>query len=205
MTSIFQLVYKGAPEDEVKRRVEEYPEEVNEKEKTKYNMTPLMAAVLKDRPTLAEILIQANAVVDAKDNDSWTALMWAVVRNKPSLVQLLLESGADLESRNAENETCLFAAARESPATLSPIITHMLKADKKSVLTELDSSNNTLLHCAAFGGHLASVQLLLAAGGDDMLFKRNKHGKTPEDWTKDKEVAQFLDTYTALVEGKHYF
>ncbi len=84
--------------------------------------TPLMIAVEKGNKTLAQILIQYGANVDAKNDGGVTPLMISVAQNKPKLVALLLKSKADPDIKNDLGETALDLAKKSGSKTLIQLI-----------------------------------------------------------------------------------
>jgi ankyrin repeat protein len=61
-------------------------------------ITPLIKAVEYGHLESTKRLIDAKAMIDAKDNEGMTALMWACARNRLDIVKFLLSAGADIKA-----------------------------------------------------------------------------------------------------------
>lgn len=73
--------------------------------------TPLHCASRKDiSPLFAKLLIEHNAVVDARNNNSETALHRACKEGNTAVVSLLLENNASIEAKNDHGETPFYIA-----------------------------------------------------------------------------------------------
>lgn len=80
--------------------------DVDEKEAAS-GSSPLITAALFGNVQIAEVLINAGANIDAKNNDGSTALHTAAFLCHPAVVKLLLENGADKSLRNNGGSTAL--------------------------------------------------------------------------------------------------
>ena len=61
-----------------------------------------------------QILLSANADVNAVDEDGETALYLAAEAGDSDIVKLLLDAGADVNIRNEDGETALVIARKEN-------------------------------------------------------------------------------------------
>jgi len=68
------------------------------------DFTPLMFCAYHGHPRVAEALIKAGCIIDAKGSNDWTALHWAADRNQLKVSQVLLDSGLNplLQGRRGE-------------------------------------------------------------------------------------------------------
>jgi len=80
--------------------------DVDEKEAAS-GSSPLITAALFGNAEIAEVLIDAGANINAKNNDGSTALHTAAFLCHPDVLKLLLDSGADKSVRNNGGSTAL--------------------------------------------------------------------------------------------------
>jgi ankyrin repeat protein len=100
----------------------------------KYGFTALHVLMTEDRPQVAQILIDAGADVNARNDQQMTPLHLAQHR---SLVELLVKHGADLNSRAQGGVTPLHVAASEGADTGSiEVIEALLKARADATLRD---------------------------------------------------------------------
>ncbi|CAM9139016.1 unnamed protein product [Ectocarpus fasciculatus] len=124
-------------------------------------------------------LIQAGALVDARDGDGRTALICAVKSNKPGAVDALAEAGADVEAHLIdESWTSLHSAAED---THLEVVRVLLKHRADVHARDADNDNDTPLHVAVrqagVEGAFEIVQELLLHGADEG--QKNDSGLTP--------------------------
>jgi ankyrin repeat protein len=74
------------------------------------DLTPLMHAVKSKARDVTELLLQANAKIEAKNAKGETALFYAL--ESEEMLKILIENGADLKAKNAEGETVLAVAQK---------------------------------------------------------------------------------------------
>jgi len=74
--------------------------------------TPLILAVRLAVEGMVEDLINAEADINAADNNGKTALHWAAAVNNVDAVNSLLSRGANRDAQDDKDETPLFLAAR---------------------------------------------------------------------------------------------
>ena len=121
--------------------------------------TALMLVVRTGQVDAAEVLIDAGADVNAKEN--WagqTALMWAGAQVQPEMVKLLLANGAQVEARSTVREWTRKVSSEPRPK-------------------ELAQGGLTPLMFAARTGCIECAELLLDAGADINL--TDPYGVTP--------------------------
>jgi hypothetical protein len=76
-----------------------------------YGLTALLAAAMWNNDIdVIEVLLEAGAEVNAKDNAGRTALMWAVHNRNAEAVSALLDAGAGARARDSDGKTALMLA-----------------------------------------------------------------------------------------------
>lgn len=99
------------------------PTEMRESEKVKVTkLTPLQNAVLKDRITIAELLLQAGARVNDQDTLGKSALIMAVENGKIEMTKTLLKYKPDLYLKNFSGETVLLVAKKRGYPEIEEIL-----------------------------------------------------------------------------------
>ena len=129
--------------------------------------TPLIMAVLRNRPDYVRTLLQYKADVNKAGRRGSTPLHVAAGQNRPECLELLLDAGADVNAHGTFGRTPLMESAR----------TGNLEAMKKLLdagadIGETDSKGRTaLMHAAeAQRNTLEAVKLLIARGADPMAY-----------------------------------
>ena len=96
------------------------PERINERDSD--GNTPLMKASVFSDPTIASLLIENGADVNAANKEGKTALMIAA-RSSPHIIRLLLDNGADVNAKTRSGFTPLmFAAGEKRPDIVELLI-----------------------------------------------------------------------------------
>ncbi|EGO63973.1 ankyrin repeat domain-containing protein [Acetonema longum] len=83
--------------------------------------TPLMVAAQYGNGTIAEILLQRGADVNARDKDGQTALMKAAAQGHDQMAERLLAAGADWRIKDKNGETALDIAVRKKSTLFKDI------------------------------------------------------------------------------------
>jgi ankyrin repeat protein len=120
--------------------------------------TPLMAAAFQGRLDLVKLLLSAGAKVDARDGEGETALSKACLfktKAHEAIIQELLAAGA-----TPTTDDLTIACENGNPAVVRALVA--AGADFRRI----NRWGDTALHKAVDYGHLATVELLLAAGAD---------------------------------------
>jgi len=126
-----------------------------------YGMPLLYSAVLSEKLTVAQFLLDNGADVDARGISFGTALTTAAYRGHLEMVRLLLERGAGVEAQGSSHETPLHAAAYRGSLEVVRLL-----LEKGADANAQGGPHGTPLHAAAHGGSLEVVRLLLEKGAD---------------------------------------
>lgn len=124
-------------------------------------MTALHRAVLAERVSEVEALIEAGADVNAATRYQVTPLSIAITANQATIVERLLQAGADVRQRLPADETLLMLASRVgNPQTVAALL------EKGADVNATQRSGQTALMWAAAAGHADVVDVLIARGAD---------------------------------------
>jgi ankyrin repeat protein len=126
--------------------------------------TPLMAAADKGQTVAVRALLAAGASVTAIDRAHRTALFYALKSNHRSTVDQLLAAGSDPKVRMGGGSTTLIQLATHMDDP--DLARKFLAAGVDPNATTDNGSIYTALHEAATMGHLAVLNVLLAAGAN---------------------------------------
>jgi ankyrin repeat protein/signal recognition particle receptor subunit beta len=135
--------------------------------------------------SVAQILVDNKAALNAMDGDGKTALMIAAEKVDVPSLQLLLHAGADITLRDKTDRTVLHYAAE-----LGLHDAAMLLLEKQADADVADKEGNTPLHIAAMKNSSAVVDVLLKSKAKaDCL---NKRGKWPCQMATNFELKRTL-------------
>ena len=142
--------------------------------------TPLHFACSNGHLNIAKYLIsEAHCNPSCENNNGDTPLHLACSNGHLNIAKYLIsEEHCNPSCENNKGNTPLHLACRHS----HPNIAMYLINDNPSWK---DDDGNTLLHHASLHGHADIVQYLLSTGKVDPLAK-NKYGRTPIDWARQK-------------------
>ncbi len=119
-------------------------------------ITPLMLAAYNGRVYASDLLIQANARLDASSSDNgWTALMHAAANDKARVMQVLIDARASLDHRGADGNTALILAAQKGYNAAVKLL-----VDAGANVAVEDNGGRRALSWAVSEGHLAVVKTL---------------------------------------------
>lgn len=124
-------------------------------------MPPLLTSILRNKPDIAQFLIEAGADVSVADSSERTAVHLAVERNLPGLIPLLAENGAPLSEWDRVGWTPLHWAAAQDKL---PVARALLEAGAN--IHKRTIRGGTVLHEAASTGGPEMVELFLELGVD---------------------------------------
>ncbi|MDE0042560.1 MAG: ankyrin repeat domain-containing protein, partial [Candidatus Poribacteria bacterium] len=80
---------------------------------SQHGVSPLSWAALLGQTEIAELLIQNEADVNARNRDGGTALHGAAFLGHADIAELLVRKGADVNAANDKGETSLFVMGAE--------------------------------------------------------------------------------------------
>lgn len=134
--------------------------------------TPLHIAASRDHGSVVEVLLDAGAVLEARNRLSNTPLHAAVLGDNKSVLQLLIKAGADVAAKNNSGETPLHLAVTRRMASMVKVL---LAAG--APLEARNKRGATPLWLAANYDSAETAQLLIEAGADPEAKAAN--GDTP--------------------------
>ena len=135
--------------------------------------TALHYAVLWSVPESVQVLIDAGADIEAKDEKGRRPLHYACEIEELASVQVLVEAGADVCATNDEGTTCLMLAAHSEH---TETVRYLVGLPDVDVHAENDSCC-TALHFAGIATDPEGAQLLIDAGAD--IEAKDDQGLTP--------------------------
>ena len=143
--------------------------------------TPLMWAAHNGHANASELLIQANAHIDASSSDNgWTALMHAAANDKTRVMKVLVEASASLDQQGSDGNTALILAAQKGHDAAVKLL---VKAGANVCVA--DNAGRRALSWAVSEGHLVVVKTLSDAeasqsaavsGNEDVLMLAARKG-----------------------------
>ncbi|KAK2774486.1 37s ribosomal protein rsm22 [Colletotrichum kahawae] len=121
----------------------------------------LTLAARYGRVEIARLLLDANAALDAEDENGETALTMAASKGHDGVLQLLIDRKANIEATSRNGSTPLTVAAHEGHVRISRLLlNHGANTNAR------DDDDSTPLHLAARKGHHHVVKLLLDNDAD---------------------------------------
>ena len=137
------------------------------------NKTALHWAVNQNHPDIVQVLIDAGAYIDARDNEGRSPLQSACVSIVGlDNVKLLVRAGAGVRTDNM-GSTCLTLAARVGNTDTVRYLVGLPDFD----VNDRDGMNHTALYWAIIHGCADVIQVLIDAGAD--INTKNDHGCAP--------------------------
>lgn len=138
--------------------------------------TALHEAAADGSIRIAELLLDAGALLAAADSRGYQPLHVAAEAGQADAVTWLLECGADAGAFAAEGDLPIHVAARCGDAAC---IVALVQSDATLANARHPASDHTPLHFAAAGNHAPAINALLAAGADAAA--ADAGGSTPAD------------------------
>lgn len=157
--------------------------------KDKAKSSPLVMAVVANKPALVDELLSKNADPDETFIMGHTGLIHCARTNNVSMAERLLKAGANPNKKDTIGWAPLHHAIKVDVANCDMI---SLLARYKADLNVTDDHHRTPLHRAAMYGHADAVKLLLHLGADPNL--KDDSSRTPfQRAAGHPEVIQLLD------------
>ena len=138
-----------------------------------HNRTALHVAVQAKHGDVVQVLIDAGADIDTKDDDGRSPLHLASISGELTTMKMLVKAGADVRATDAETATCLMVAAYHGHTDTVRYLVSLQEVD----LNHQQYRNKTALHFAVNKKHADVVQVLIDAGAD--IETRNDEGRSP--------------------------
>ena len=153
------------------------------------------AAQLHPDPEIIDILIDAGAEVDARDNFGNTPLHFASrSKNPQEIVPTLLDAGANPNAQANHGLSVLHLAVKNSHVA-GGFVETLIKAEAK--VNVKDEEGDTPLHYAAGFKKPEAILALLRAGAD--IHAKDSKGKTALDYAKEEGLP--ADVIKMLEDG----
>ena len=141
--------------------------------------TPLHHATAQGSASVARVLIELGADVNALCNFGRTPLHWAARNNSPEVATLLIGGEADINAKQQHEEyTPLHLAAEFGHES---VCRALLAAGDRIEINATAANGRTPLHIAAVEGEVGVVRLL-AKDGRASATAQCKMGRTPLHW-----------------------
>jgi len=99
----FKSVFKPLSQEQILAEINHMSQEEKDKR--------LISVAENNNIKLVELLLQAGADINAKNNYGWTALMWASKYGYKDVVKLLIKAGADINAKTYSGWTALISAS----------------------------------------------------------------------------------------------
>ena len=145
--------------------------EVNHKKNN--GVTALHCAVQKGHVDVVQVLIDAGADIDAKNEVGRSPLMFASIKGHLDVVKVLVEAGAGVRATNNDGDTCLLIAANFGHTETVRYLVGLKDVD----VNHQGTYNHTALHSAVDEGHPDVVQVLIDAGAS--VKTKDQDGRSP--------------------------
>jgi ankyrin repeat protein len=149
-----------------------------------YEETPLYTAVCAGYTEIAELLLQANANVNARVTNGGSIIYAACMRNKPETVKLLLSHGADIHLSTYNRNWSPLEAAFDYPDIVELLVKHRPPPDfrRLTVSRTTVEGKTTALFFAVSGEHVESVKWILQ-GDPDLEYRPGPNSGLLEGYT----------------------
>ena len=86
--------------------------------------TALMNAAMNGHDTVIALLLEADAQIDAQDNDGWTPLIYASIWGKEAAVRELLKGDANLDLKYNGKTALDYARERNHQSIVDLLVDH---------------------------------------------------------------------------------
>jgi ankyrin repeat protein len=149
-----------------------------------YEETPLYTAAYAGYTEIAELLLQANANVNARVANGGSIIYAACMKNKPETVKLLLSHSADIHLSTYNRNWSPLEAAFDYPEIVELLVKHRPPPDFKRLTVSRTNikGKTTALFFAVSGNHVESVKWILQ-GDPDLEYRPGPNSGPLEGYT----------------------
>ena len=137
------------------------------------NYTALHIAVHFKHADVVQVLIDAGADIETKNDKGHSPLHVASILGELKAMTMLVKAGADVRATEANRATCLIPAACFGHTDTVRYLAGLPEVD----LNHQENRNNTALHYAVERKHADVVEVLIGAGAD--IETKNDEGHSP--------------------------
>ena len=142
------------------------------------SQTPRPCPAMWADPAVCQVLIDAGADIETKDEDGLSPLLRASISGKSAVVKMLVEAGAGVCVTDNKGDTCLILAVPDASSRFGHTETVRYLVGLKDVdVNHADDEGFTALHCAVLEGYPDVVQVLIDAGAD--IEAKDEKGRSP--------------------------
>jgi len=155
------------------------------------SITPLIAASSEGHLEIANMLIDANANVNAKDKDETNSLMAAAAKGHTDIVETLLKAGANVNEQNVDGHTALMFAynGKNQVETLWERYHQFVKESEiESKGEAVDDGGTGPIIREALDNHNRMVTLLIKNGADESIKDKEGHKALDFDYHPDTDA-----------------
>ena len=188
---------------------------INKRDFTKHQATPLMWAAARDYEDICKLLIDKGASLTLRDADGWTAIMYSVDKNYPNTTRLFIKQARAkkidedmLYNKSKKDETILSVAVKQNAKKAIDVIVGELGKEYR------DCNRNTLLMTAVEKNNDAMVQYLAHDKKVDtnalndfeetpLMTAVYRDRKTDEEKNKRYKIVQILLAHYAKINAKN--
>ena len=126
--------------------------------------TALHFAVMRNHPGVVEVLFEAGADIEVKDEEGSSPLLLACTTGHLDIVKMLVEAGAGVRGSNIEGVTCLLRATYHGHTEIVRYLVGLPQVDVNQLGCK--DLNLTALHLAVVEKHQDIVKVLIDAGAE---------------------------------------
>ena len=135
--------------------------------------TALHWACQEDHSDVVQLLIDAGADIDAKDEEGRSPLLLDRKDGSHETLRMLVKAGADVRVADNKGLTCLTLASRRGRTETVRTLLCMPEVD----VNQSNNMGSTSLHCAVLEKHADVVHVLIDAGAD--IETKDEKGRSP--------------------------
>ena len=148
--------------------------EVDLNHRGRKNRTALQVAVKRKHADVVQVLIDAGADIETKNDRGRSTLHLASFLGELTIMRKLVKAGADVRATDDRRDTCLTFAAYNGH---TDAVRYLVSLPEVDLNHQQSSDNNTALHFAVHQKHADVVQVLIDAGAD--IETKNDRGCSP--------------------------